>query len=60
MKIVEVSTTVYALISKCVIDAGVRVTFNMILLTFPRASQKNMVRIYHKRLFLNPNSNLLV
>ena len=60
MKIVEVSRTVYALISKCVIDAGFRVTFNMILLTFPRASQKNMVRIYCKRLFLNPNSNLLV
>ena len=54
------SRTVYALISKCVIDTGVRVTFNMILLTFPRASQNNMVRIYHKQLFLNPNSNLLV
>ena len=30
MKIVEVSRTVYALISKCVIDAGVKATFNMI------------------------------
>ena len=60
MKIVEMSRAVYALISKCVIDAGVRVTFKMILLTFPRASQNNMVGIYHKQLFLNPNFNLLV